>query len=132
MPNLDLLNNLLEATVGAAVDLVGEHNRAIGAAKVTRVLGPASSIVETQTDGSPGSIGALAIVIPEVLFEIVHDVLPDTARVVLTRIGPKVGHIVVVLVRLTTDISNQDACYQPPDMAVVPLVGVEEIADELV
>lgn len=133
MPDLNLLDNLLETTVGAAVDLLmSEDNRAIGTAKVTRVLGPAGRIVETQTNGSASSVGALAIIIPEVFFEVVDDVLPDTASVVLAGVCPEVGHIVVVLVRLATDISNQDACHQAPDMAVVVLVGIKQITDELV
>lgn len=132
MPDPNLLNNLLEAAIGAAVDLISEHNRAIGTAQVTGVLGPASRVVEPQTNGGPSSVGALAIVIPEVFLEIVDDVLPDTASVVLAGVGPEVGHVEVVLVRLATNISNQDACDEAPDRAVVPFVGIDKIAEKLV
>lgn len=82
VPDLSLGNDLLKTVVLATAHLLGSQNDgSICAAKVTSGFGPAAGIVEAETHGGTGKVGATAGLALEHTLKIVGDVLPDTACV---------------------------------------------------
>lgn len=132
VPRLHLRDDILYAAVVRPLHLRrGKHNAAISAAQRTGGLGPASSIVEPDTNSLASKIVATAGVALELGGHVVGNVLPDAAGVGGTLGGTHLGDVRVCGGGLAALLVRDDVLDRLASSGQFAIRKSDEITNEL-